>query len=61
MNFGRVFIQETENALLRVNVLQKNKVLKPVNMITQNMSSGSGGNRTNRGDTNMGSNDLMMR
>eukprot|EP00347_Sterkiella_histriomuscorum_P005470 403356493 len=61
VNFGRVFIQETENALLRVNVLQKNKVLKPVNMITQNMSSGSGGNRTNRGDTNMGSNDLMMR
>ena len=30
-------------------------------MITQNMSSGSGGgNRSNRGDANVGSNELIM-
>jgi hypothetical protein len=29
VQLGRMFIQETEAALLRVNAMQKNKVLKP--------------------------------
>ena len=48
VQLGRKFIEETEATLLRIQVMQKNKQLRPVNALTL---TGSGNNSQTTGPT----------